>query len=115
MSAFEVLQSCSIQWKALLKAIGGIDPTDTNLIIFDLEDHIQRLPQSLRLFTPEPWDYFLYLRASDYTITMVLIQEDYSHDEHVIYYLSRSLTTIETKYLHVEKLALAAIQYVQCF
>jgi hypothetical protein len=44
---------------------------------------------------------------------MVLVQEDDSHDEHVIYYLSRSLMTTETKYLHVEKLALAAIQAVQ--
>jgi hypothetical protein len=44
MSALKVLQSCPTQWKALLKAIGGIDPTDTNLIIFDLEDHIPRLP-----------------------------------------------------------------------
>jgi hypothetical protein len=32
-----------------LKAIGGIDPTDTNLIIFDLEDHILRLPPQLAL------------------------------------------------------------------
>jgi hypothetical protein len=29
--------------------------------------------------------------------------------------LSRSLTTTEAKYLHVEKLALAAVQAVQCF
>jgi hypothetical protein len=47
MSALEVLQSCPTQWKALLKAIGGIDPIDTNLIIFDLEDHIPRLPPQL--------------------------------------------------------------------
>jgi hypothetical protein len=47
MSALEVLQSCPTQQKALLKAIGGIDPTDTNLIIFDLEDHIPRLPPEL--------------------------------------------------------------------
>jgi hypothetical protein len=47
MSALEVLQSCPTQRKALLKAIGGIDPTDTNLIIFDLEDHIPRLPPQL--------------------------------------------------------------------
>jgi hypothetical protein len=46
---------------------------------------------------------------------MVLVQEDDSHDSHVIYYLIRSLTTIETKYLHVEKLALAAVQVVQHF
>jgi hypothetical protein len=47
MSALEVLQSFPIQRKAVLKAIGGIDPTDTNLIIFDLEDHIPRLPPQL--------------------------------------------------------------------
>jgi hypothetical protein len=57
-------------------------------------------------------DYFLYLAASDYTIGMVLVQEDDANDEHVIYYLSRSLTPTEIRYLHVEKLALAA---VQCF
>jgi hypothetical protein len=31
----------------MLKAIGGIDPIDTNLIIFDLEYHIPRLPPQL--------------------------------------------------------------------
>jgi hypothetical protein len=46
---------------------------------------------------------------------MVLVQEDDSHEEHVIYYLSRSLMTTESKYLHVEKLALAAVQVVQHF
>jgi hypothetical protein len=30
-----------------LKDIGGIDPTDTNLIVFNLEDHIPRLPPHL--------------------------------------------------------------------
>jgi hypothetical protein len=47
MSALEVLQSCPAQRKALLKAIGGIDPTYTNLIMSDLEDHIPRLPPQL--------------------------------------------------------------------
>jgi hypothetical protein len=47
MSALEVLQSCPTQRKALLKAIGGIDPLDTYLIIFDLKDHIPRLPPQL--------------------------------------------------------------------
>jgi hypothetical protein len=47
MSALEILQSCPTQQKELLKDIGGIDPTDTNLIIFDLEDHIPRLPPQL--------------------------------------------------------------------
>jgi hypothetical protein len=68
------------------------------------------------LFPPDySRDYFMYLDASDSTIAMVLVQEDDSHNEHVIYYLSRSLTTTKTKYLHVEKMALAAVQVVQCF
>jgi hypothetical protein len=68
------------------------------------------------LFPPDySRDYFLYLTASDSTIAMVLVQEDDSHDKHVIYYWSRSLTTTEAKYLHVEKLALAAVQAIQNF
>jgi hypothetical protein len=47
MSALEILQIFPTQWKVLLKAIGGIDPTDMNLIIFDLEDHVPRLPHQL--------------------------------------------------------------------
>jgi hypothetical protein len=47
MSALEVLQSCPTQQKASLKDTSGIDPIDTNLTIFDLEDHIPRLPPLL--------------------------------------------------------------------
>jgi hypothetical protein len=46
---------------------------------------------------------------------MVLVQEDDAHDEHVIYYLSRSLTPTEIKYQHVDKLAFDAVQDVQRF
>ena len=54
-------------------------------------------------------DYILYLAASHSTIGMVLIQEDESHNEHVIYDLSQNLHPIEIKYTHVEKLALADV------
>jgi hypothetical protein len=37
-------------------------------------------------------DYILYLAASTSTISMVLVQEDPNSDEHVIYYLSKSLS-----------------------
>jgi hypothetical protein len=68
------------------------------------------------LFPPDySRDYFLYLAASEYTIGMVLVEEDDNHNEHVIYYLSRSLSSREIKYQHVEKLALAAVQAVQRF
>jgi hypothetical protein len=68
------------------------------------------------LFPPDySRDYFLYLDASKYTIGLVLAQEDDNHDEHVIYYLSRSLSPTKIKYQHVEKLALAAVQAVQRF
>jgi hypothetical protein len=74
------------------------------------------LTRALLLFPPDYCrDYFLYLAALDYTIGMVLVQEDDVHNEHVIYYLSRSLTPTEIKYQHVKKLALATVQAVQCF
>jgi hypothetical protein len=60
-------------------------------------------------------DYFLYLVASDSTIAMVLVQEDDLNDEHVVYYLSKSLSPTEIKYSHVEKLALVVVQVVQRF
>jgi hypothetical protein len=47
MSTLDVLQIFPSQRKALLNSIGGIDPTYTNLIIFDLEDHVPRLPPQL--------------------------------------------------------------------
>jgi len=40
MSTLEVLQSYPSQQKSLLSSIGGIDPTDSNLICFDLENHV---------------------------------------------------------------------------
>jgi hypothetical protein len=47
MSALEVLQSFPTQRKMLLKDIVGIDPTDTILIISNLEEHIPRLPPQI--------------------------------------------------------------------
>jgi len=44
ISALTMLQSCPSQRKYLLSAIEGIDPTDSNLICFDLENHVPHLP-----------------------------------------------------------------------
>jgi hypothetical protein len=60
-------------------------------------------------------DYILYLVASTSTIAMVLVQEDPNGEEHMIYYLSKSLSGPELRYSHVEKLALAAVIAVQRF
>jgi hypothetical protein len=46
---------------------------------------------------------------------MVLVQEDDSFSEYVIYYLSRGLVGPELNYTHLEKLALAAVHAVQRF
>jgi hypothetical protein len=74
------------------------------------------LTRASLLFPPDySHDYFLYLAASEYTIGMVLVQEDDTQDEHVVYYLSQSLTPTEIKYQRVEKLALAVVQVVQRF
>eukprot|EP00253_Pinus_taeda_P002987 PITA_02987 len=60
-------------------------------------------------------DYTLYLAAADTTIGMVLVQTNDDDTEHVIYYLSRNLLDTETRYAHVDKLALAAVCAVQRF
>jgi hypothetical protein len=46
---------------------------------------------------------------------MVLVQEDLNGEEHVIYYLSKSLSGPELRYSHVEKLARTAVIAVQRF
>ena len=58
-------------------------------------------------------DFILYLDASEATIGMVLVQEDDSLQEHMIYYLSRSLVEADLSYAHVEKLALAVVHTAQ--
>jgi len=60
-------------------------------------------------------DYILYLVASTSIISMVLVQEGPNDDEHVIYYLSKSLSGLKFRYSHVEKLALEAVIDVQIF
>ena len=47
MSTLEVLQTCPTQRKALLSAIGGIDPQDSMLAIFDMEKAKPRLSHQL--------------------------------------------------------------------
>jgi hypothetical protein len=60
-------------------------------------------------------DFLLYLAAAELTIGMVLVQEDDSFSEYVIYYLSRGLVGLELNYSHLEKLALATVHAVQQF
>ena len=47
MSTLEVLQSCPAQRKNLLTALGAMDPGDTNLIHFNLDNLKPRQPHQL--------------------------------------------------------------------
>ena len=47
MSTLEVLQSCPTQRKNLLIALGDLDPDNTNLIHFNIENYKSRLPHKL--------------------------------------------------------------------
>ena len=58
-------------------------------------------------------DFLVYIDASTTTITMVLVQENPDSQEHVIYYASKNLMDSETRYSHVEKLALTTVIVVQ--
>jgi hypothetical protein len=60
-------------------------------------------------------DFLLYMAAAESTIGMVLVQEDDSFFDYLIYYLSRGLVGPELNYTHLEKLVLAAVHAVQRF
>lgn len=60
-------------------------------------------------------EFSLYLATSHATISMVLVKELETYKEHVIYYLSRSLTPCETRHSHVEKMAFVPVKVVQRF
>ena len=47
MSTLEVLQSCPTQRKNLLTALGALDPDNTTLIHFNVENYKSRLPHKL--------------------------------------------------------------------
>lgn len=78
--------------------------------LFVFEDLKHALTTTLLIHSPNyTRDYILYLIASTCTIGMVLVEEDDASTKHVIYYLSKSLLHVETRYSHVEKLALAVV------
>jgi hypothetical protein len=52
MSVLEVLQTCPTQRKSLLSAMGAVDPTDTRLITFDLDNCDPRLPAAVAIQIP---------------------------------------------------------------
>ena len=50
MSTLEVLQNCPSQKHALLSEIGGIDSTDSNLIVFNHAGYVQQFLAQLAFF-----------------------------------------------------------------
>jgi hypothetical protein len=93
-------------------------------IPFFWEKSTQRSIDALKhalITTPLLWpanynkDFLLYLVAAESTIGMVLVQEDDSFSEYMIYYLIRGLVGLELNYSHIEKLALAVVHAVQWF
>jgi hypothetical protein len=52
MLVLEVLQTCPTQRKSLLSAMGAVDPADTRLITFDLDNCEPRLPAAVAIQIP---------------------------------------------------------------
>jgi len=74
------------------------------------------LPNTLLLQPPRYVKYYiLYLATVASTISMVLVQEDDDDTKHVIYYLSKSLSSPNLQYSHVKNLSLVAIIFIQRF
>jgi len=67
MSTLEVLQNCPSQKQALLSAIGGIDPKDSNLVSFDHKGYDPQLPAQLA--------FLIQVKALNKTIHRMIIDE----------------------------------------
>ena len=60
------------------------------------------------LIAPDPGeDLFVYLSVFNHAISVVLLREQ--GVQHLIYYISKTLVDAETRYLPLEKLALALV------
>ena len=57
-------------------------------------------------------DFLLYVFSSDTTIEMVLAQDNPNGQEHMIYYMSKSLIDSKTCYSRVEKLAFSMVIFL---
>lgn len=67
------------------------------------------LSKASLLSKPQPGeDLYVYLAASNAAVSLVLIRED-QRAQLLVYYVSHSLLLVETKYLDLEKLALALL------
>ena len=60
----------------------------------------------LTVLDPEE-DLFMYLLVSNYVVSAVLLRDQ--GVQHPIYYISKTLVNVETKYLSLEKLVLALV------
>jgi len=70
MLTLKVLQNCTSQKQALLLAIGGIDPTDSNLVAFNHKGYEPRLPAQLA--------FLIQVKALHNTVHRTIIDEEAS-------------------------------------
>ena len=67
MSTLEVLQNCPSQRQALLSAIGGVDPKDSNLVSFDHKGYDPQLPAQLA--------FLIQVKSLNKTVHRTIIDE----------------------------------------
>ena len=66
------------------------------------------LTQAPTLTTPDPEeDLFMCLSVSDHPVSAVLLKDQ--EVQHPVYYISKTLVDVETRYLPLEKLVLALV------
>ena len=71
----------------------------------DLKEYLTQAPM---LMAPEPGeDLFMYLSVSDHAVSVVLLRDQ--GVQRLLYYISKTLVDVETRYLPLEKLVLALV------
>ena len=70
------------------------------------------LTRALMLTTPElREDLYMYLSVSEHAVSVVLLRDQ--GVQQPIYYISKTLVDVETRYLPLEKLVLALVHAVR--
>ena len=97
---------CSPFFNLVKKATDFLWTEECEAALADLKKFLTTAPV---LSNPEPGEeLFLYLAVSEHAISAVLIREE-KWEQRAAYYTSKNLADTETRYLPLEKLALALV------
>ena len=102
---FKVADRCQPFYQLLRKWKGFQWDEECEKVFQDLKEYLTQVPM---LTASDPGeDLFMCLSVSDHPVSAVLLKDQ--EVQHPVYYISKTLVDVETRYLPLEKLVLALV------